>query len=107
MLTELARFTLAFLLLAALGLLVFPAPVPPALRRCGVGLAILQAFVTMNISHDDPAVAAGGAHHEVAAGLANHVVPSLAAGLAAWIAIVVGRAWLAAARALRAAPPRR
>ena len=107
MLTDLARVTLAFLLLAALGLIVMPVRVPPALRRCGIALAIVQALVTMDVAREDRGVATAGVHDQLSEGLANHVVPSLTAGLLAWIAIEVGRAWLAAARELRSAPPRR
>ena len=107
MLTDLARFTLAFLLLAALGLLVFPVPIPLQLRRCGVALALIQALATMDVARADPGVATAGAHQEMSASLANHVVPSLAAGLLAWILVVVARAYRAAVRELRAVPPRR
>ena len=107
MLTDLARFTLAFLLLAALGLIVMPVRIPPALRRCGIGLAVVQVLVTLDVAHADPGLATAGVHHDVPEALANHVVPSLAAGLLAWILILVARAWRAAARELRAAPPRR
>jgi hypothetical protein len=106
-LTDLARVTLAFLLLAALGLIVMPVRIPSPLRRCGIGLAVVQALVTMDVARDDPGVTTAGAHHQVSEGLANHVVPSLAAGLLAWILILVGQAWRAAARELRAAPQRR
>jgi hypothetical protein len=105
-LTELARLTLAFLCFSAFALLVFPAPVPAPLRRSAIGLAVVQALAMLDATRDEPFIGID-ARTEIGQAVANNVVPSLAAGLAAWIAIVAGRAWLAAARELRSAPSRR
>jgi hypothetical protein len=106
MLTDLARLTLGFLCFGAFGLLVFPAPVPLALRRSAIGLAVIQVLAILDATRDEPFIGID-ARTQIGESIANDVVPPLAAGLVAWIAIVVARAWLSAARELRAAPPRR